>query len=104
MPLLPDGAQTAVIRDVPARSWGTGYTRVISASIVNEARFAYNYVGLDQDSTLPKDEIIPNPSRPSVESGIPTSTSPATPVSVRLRMITATFAVIEGIARLQPVG
>ena len=71
LPLLPIGAQTAVIRDVPARSWGTGYTRVISASIVNEARFAYNYVGLDQDSTLPKDEIIANSLAPGVESGIP---------------------------------
>jgi hypothetical protein len=71
-PLLPQGAQTGVVRDVPARSWGTGYTRVLSASLVNELRFAYNFVGLTQDATLEKDEIIAGSIDPSVDSGIPT--------------------------------
>ena len=71
-PLLPEGAQTGVIRDVPARSWGTGYTRVLNAAMVNELRFAYNFVGLTQDATLAKDEIIKGSIDPSVNSGIPT--------------------------------
>lgn len=71
-PLLPLGAQTPVIRDVPARSWGVGYTRVISTPMVNDLRFAYNYVGLTQDATLAKDEIIKGSIDPSVGSGIPT--------------------------------
>lgn len=71
-PLLPQGAQTGVVRDVPARSWGTGYTRVLGATMVNEARFAYNFVGLTQDATLEKDEIIAGSIDPAVRSGIPT--------------------------------
>jgi hypothetical protein len=71
-PLLPQGAQTGVVRDVPARSWGTGYTRVLNPSMVNELRFAYNYLGLTQDATLARDEIIPNSIDPTVGSGIPT--------------------------------
>ncbi|HET8549318.1 MAG TPA: carboxypeptidase regulatory-like domain-containing protein [Bryobacteraceae bacterium] len=71
-PLLPQGTQTAVVRDVPARSWGTGYTRVLSSSMVNELRFAYNFVGLTQDATLEKDEIIRGSIDPRVGSGIPT--------------------------------
>lgn len=71
-PLLPQGAQTGVVRDVPARSWGVGYTRVVSTTMVNDLRFAYNYVGLTQDATLAKDEIIAGSIDPSVGSGIPT--------------------------------
>lgn len=74
LPLLPLGAQTGVVRDVPARSWGTGYTRVLNPAMVNEFRFAYNFVGLTQDATLPKDEIIKGSIDPSVNSGIPTFT------------------------------
>ncbi len=71
-PLLPQGAQTGVVRDVPARSWGTGYTRVLSSAMVNEVRFAYNFVGLTQDATLGFDEIVKGSMDPVVESGIPT--------------------------------
>ncbi len=71
-PLLPVGAQTPVVRDIPSRSWGAGYTRVLSPAMINELRFAYNYVSLTQDATLAKDEIIPRSIDPSVGSGIPT--------------------------------
>lgn len=71
-PLLPQGSQTGVVRDVPARSWGVGHTRVIGPTMVNEARFAYNFVGLTQDATQEKDEIIPGSIDPAVNSGIPT--------------------------------
>ncbi|HUS07299.1 MAG TPA: TonB-dependent receptor [Bryobacteraceae bacterium] len=70
-PLLPQGAQTGVVRDVPARSWGLGYTRIVSASMVNDLRIAYNYVGLTQDATLQKAEIVKGSIDPSVGSGIP---------------------------------
>ena len=72
LPLLPVGAQTGVDREIPARSFGVGYTRIISNTIVNEVRFAYNYVGLVQDATLPKDEIVAGTLAPGVESSIPT--------------------------------
>ena len=42
LPLLPPGAQTGVTRDVPARSLGLGYTRLVTTAIVNEIRLAYN--------------------------------------------------------------
>lgn len=72
LPVLPVGAQTGVDREVPARSLGLGYTRIVSNSIVNELRFAYNYVGLVQDATMPKDEILKGTLAAGVESSIPT--------------------------------
>ncbi len=71
LPLLPLGAQTGVVRDVPARSFGVGYTRILSPTLINEARFAYNYVGLTQDATQPLEDLIPNALAPSVKSGMP---------------------------------
>jgi hypothetical protein len=72
LPLLPAGAQTGVDREVPARSYGAGYTRVIGATAVNELRFAYNGVTLSQDATLPKDEVVPGALEERVNSSIPT--------------------------------
>lgn len=72
LPALPLGAQTGTDRKTPARSYGFGYTRVISNTIVNELRFAYNYIAVQQDGTLPKDEIIAGTLAPRVESSIPT--------------------------------
>ena len=69
---LPAPAQTPVDRQVPARSWGVGYTRIVSPAMVNEARFAYNYVALDQNATLPRDEIVKGSLAPEVNSSIPT--------------------------------
>ncbi|MFN7918839.1 MAG: TonB-dependent receptor [Bryobacteraceae bacterium] len=72
LPLLPLGAQTGVVRDVPARSVGLGYTRIVSTSIVNEVRFAYNHVGLTQDATQPLEDILPGSLAPTTKSGLPT--------------------------------
>ena len=72
LPTLPVGAQTGVKRDVPARSVGLGYTRILSNAIVNEVRFAYNHVGLTQDATQPLEDIIPGALAPTTKSGMPT--------------------------------
>lgn len=72
LPLLPVGAQTGVTRDVPARSLGLGYTRIVSNAIVNEARFTYNYVGLTQDATQPLEDLMPGALAPTTKSGMPT--------------------------------
>ncbi len=72
LPVLPVGAQTGVDREIPARSWGIGYTRILSPAMINEFRFAYNYVGTVQDATLPLDPIVPNSLDPRVASSIPT--------------------------------
>ena len=72
LPLLPLGAQTGVTRDVPARSVGIGYTRLLSNAMVNEARFAYNKVGLSQDATQPLENLIPGALAPTTKSGTPT--------------------------------
>ncbi|MBI3697776.1 MAG: TonB-dependent receptor, partial [Acidobacteria bacterium] len=72
LPLLPLGAQTGVMRDVPARSLGFGYTRLVTTAIVNEARFAYNHVGLAQDATQPLEDLIPGALAPTTKSGTPT--------------------------------
>ncbi len=72
LPLLPLGAQTGVVRDVPARSFGIGYTRILKPTMVNEARFAYNFVGLTQDATQKLEDLIPGALASTVQSGMPT--------------------------------
>lgn len=72
LPVLPVGAQTGVDREIPARSYGVGHTRIVSPAIVNELRFAFNYVGTVQDATLPLDPIIPGALDSQVKSSIPT--------------------------------
>jgi hypothetical protein len=72
LPVLPVGAQTGVDREIPARSWGVGYTRILSPAMINEFRFAYNYVGTVQDATLPVDPIVANSLDPRIQSSIPT--------------------------------
>lgn len=72
LPLLPLGAQTGVVRDVPSRSFGVGYTRIITPTMINEARFAYNKVGLTQDATEKLENLIPGALASTVQSGMPT--------------------------------
>lgn len=71
LPALPPGAQTPVNRNIPARSWGLGYTRILSPTMVNELRVAYNYTAVIQDATLAKNEIIAGTLAPGVESSMP---------------------------------
>ncbi len=72
LPVLPLGAQTGTNRETPARSYGVGYTRIISPNIVNEVRFAYNYIAVNQDGTLPLENLIPGALDPRVTSSFPT--------------------------------
>ena len=78
---LPDFQQNAVfetpagnpvVREGDAFSIGYGYTRTFSPSVVNEFRFAWNRIGVDQDGLTPRDEIIPGALDPGVTSGTPT--------------------------------
>lgn len=69
--VLPEPATTGTRREQPARSVGIGYTRVLSPSTVNEVRFAWNRVGVDQDGTVPKNEVIPGALAPDVTSSLP---------------------------------
>ncbi|MEX2264607.1 MAG: carboxypeptidase regulatory-like domain-containing protein [Bryobacteraceae bacterium] len=69
---LPEPATTGTLRDQPARSVGVGYTRVVTPTTVNELRFAWNRVGVIQDGTVPRDEIVPGSLDPDVTSSIPT--------------------------------
>ena len=70
--VLPEPATTGTLRDQPARSVGAGYTRVMNPTTVNEFRFAWNRVGVEQDGTVPKDELISGSLDPKVTSSIPT--------------------------------
>ncbi len=78
---LPDFQQNAVfetpagnpvVREGDAFSIGYGYTRTFSPSIVNEFRFAWNRIGVDQDGLTPREEIIAGALHPDVTSGTPT--------------------------------
>jgi hypothetical protein len=69
--ILPEPATTGTRREQPARSAGVGYTRVLSPSVVHEFRFAWNRVGVDQDGTVPKNEIVSGALAPDVTSSIP---------------------------------
>ncbi|MBI3279260.1 MAG: TonB-dependent receptor [Acidobacteria bacterium] len=71
-PQLPEPANTGTLRTTPAKSVGYGYTRTFTPTLINELRFAWNRVGVDQDGTVPRDEIIPGALSPDVTSSIPT--------------------------------
>lgn len=68
---LPEPATTGTLRTQPARSVGIGYTRVMTPATVNELRFAWNRVGVVQDGTVPRDEIVPGSLAQDVTSSIP---------------------------------
>lgn len=72
LPVLPLGAQTGTNRETPARSYGVGYTRILTPQIVNELRFAYNFVAVNQDGTQPLEDIVRGALDPKVTSSIPT--------------------------------
>ena len=61
-----------MVRKGDAFSIGYGYTRTFSPTIVNEFRFAWNRIGVDQDGLTPREEIIAGALHPDVTSGTPT--------------------------------
>jgi len=69
---LPPPANTPVHRTLNAEGVGYGYTRTFSPTLVNEFRFSWTRLTLDQDATLPRDEIIQGSLDPAVKSSIPT--------------------------------
>ncbi|MEP7365189.1 MAG: TonB-dependent receptor, partial [Acidobacteriota bacterium] len=69
---LPEPAGTPVNQHLPAWNAGVGYTRVFSASLVNEFRFAWTRPGIDKDATLAKNQVVPGALAPGVESSTPT--------------------------------
>jgi Carboxypeptidase regulatory-like domain len=70
-PPLPEPANIGTLRDNDSWSVGYGYTRTFSPRFINELRFAWNRVTVDQDGTFPRDEIIPGALDPGVTSGTP---------------------------------
>ncbi len=71
---LPPPAQTPVARSIDSSGVGYGYTRTFSPTLVNELRFSWTSITLDQDATLPENQIIPGSLGPQVTSSIPTFT------------------------------
>jgi hypothetical protein len=69
---LPPPANTGVNRTINSEGLGYGYTRTFSPTLVNEFRFSWTRLTLDQDATLPRDEIIPGSLDPVIKSSIPT--------------------------------
>ncbi len=77
---LPDFEQNAVfetpagnpvVREGDAFSIGYGYTRIFSPTVVNEFRFAWNRIGVDQDGLTPREEVVAGALHPDVTSGTP---------------------------------
>jgi len=69
---LPAPAGNGTLRNQPSWSVGLGHTRVITPTIVNEVRFAWNRVSVIQDGLLPRDEVVKGALDPGVTSGTPT--------------------------------
>lgn len=65
-------AGNPVVREGDAYSIGYGYTRTFSPTVVNEFRFAWNRIGVDQDGLTPREEVIAGALHPDVTSGTPT--------------------------------
>jgi hypothetical protein len=70
-PGLQAPAQTPAKRAIDTWGLGFGHTRIFSPTVVNEFRFNWTRLTLDQDATLPLDEIIPGMLDPVIRSSIP---------------------------------
>lgn len=70
-PALPQPAQTNVDQFIDSSSLGYGYTRTLSATLINELRFTWTTINVHQDSTAARDEIIPGSLDPLITSGTP---------------------------------
>ena len=68
--VIPEPANTGTARQTPGNSLGYGYTRVLGPRNVNEFRLAWNRVGVDQDGTLKKDDLVPGSLAPETTSSI----------------------------------
>ena len=71
---LPPPAQADTVRAVRSQGIGYGYTRAFNASLVNELRFSWTRMTIDQDETAPLVAIVPGLLDPSIQHGTPTVT------------------------------
>src|SRR4051794_12180916 len=68
---LPAPAQSPIDRQTDSSSAGVGYTRTLSPSLINEFRFTWTSIALDQDATTAREEIVPGSLDSQVDSGSP---------------------------------
>ncbi len=69
---LPPPAQDPVDRTIHSEGIGYGYTRTFSGTMVNEFRFSWTRMIIDQDETTPRNEIISGTLDPAIQHGTPT--------------------------------
>jgi hypothetical protein len=69
---LPEPAEESTNRTINSEGIGYGYTRTFAATLVNEFRFSWTRLTIDQDETAPLDEIVKGSLDPQIQHGIPT--------------------------------
>ena len=69
---LPAPVGQPIDRQTDSKSAGFGYTRTLSPTFINEFRFTWTTITMAQDSTVPRNEIIPGSLDTLVDSGTPT--------------------------------
>lgn len=65
------GAQDPGNTTVATQGIGSGYTRVLNARMINEARFAWTSIADDAAGLNPRNEIIPGLLDPAITAGMP---------------------------------
>lgn len=69
---LPPPVQDPSRSYVNSRGIGAGWTKVLGSNKVNEARFGYSFIGIDQHGINARNEVVPGSLDPSVGTGMPT--------------------------------
>jgi len=69
---LPPPAQDPVDRTINSAGIGFGYTRTFTATLVNEFRFSWTRMTIDQDETTPLNPVVPGTLDPAIKHGTPT--------------------------------
>jgi Carboxypeptidase regulatory-like domain len=68
---LPEPAQESTDRTINSEGIGYGYTRSFSSTLVNEFRFSWARLTIDQDELAPLNEIVKGALDPRIQHGIP---------------------------------
>ena len=68
---LPPPAQAEAVRAIKSEGIGYGYTRAFTNTLVNELRFSWTRMFVDQDETGALDPIIPGLLDPNIQHGTP---------------------------------
>jgi len=68
---LPTPAQASTERAVRSQGIGYGYTRTFGATLVNELRFSWTRMTIDQDEKDPLDQLVPGLLDPGILHGTP---------------------------------